>query len=552
MMKSVLQVDLIKSQIDYAVRHLMSEINRDASAPAFGCFDRRYWAWKLVDFPEATFQRNVFPLAWYWNRHTTDPVIEREGLRQAIIAGLLYTFQIQHKDGSFDQAFPHEHSYGATAFILQPLLLTYQIMSAELSASDRAICQTGLQRAARFLTSHAETHDLISNHLAGAALALLHSGDFFHQSEFTTTGNKLIDFILKHQDPEGWFPEYGGADPGYQSLCLYYLSQASDYFHTDHTLHNALGKAVEFLACFIHPDGSFAGEYGSRRTSIYYPGGIALLACKNATAAAMTHRMLDSIAKGKTVTVQDVDMGNFAPLLQNLILAYKVVSESQLKLQKPLPCDAENLCMDFPNAGISVRANKRYYAIIGVSNGGVVKVFERNTGKTLFNDAGYWGILTNQRKVSTQFTILGRPSQRSDSEIYFEAPFYEVLASIPNPFQFVILRILNITVMRSIVVGNLIKKLLVQLLIKGQRKIALRLLRRICFSEESIEIEDSIIADSRLKLQQLSCGSPFVSIHMASARYYPSVYEAGEDSKNVVEVASLNQGGTVMNRIVIQ
>ena len=46
-------------------RHLLSEINRDPSSNLRGCFDRRFWAWKLVDFPDATFQRNLAPLAWY-------------------------------------------------------------------------------------------------------------------------------------------------------------------------------------------------------------------------------------------------------------------------------------------------------------------------------------------------------------------------------------------------------------------------------------------------------------------------------------------------------
>ena len=33
----------------------------------------------------------------------------------------------------------------------------------------------------------------------------------------------LLDRILNNQSQEGWFMEYEGADPGYQTLCLHYL-----------------------------------------------------------------------------------------------------------------------------------------------------------------------------------------------------------------------------------------------------------------------------------------------------------------------------------------
>ena len=36
---------------------------------------------------------------------------------------------------------------------------------------------------------------------------------------------------------------------------------------------------------FLHPDGSFAGEYGSRGTSHFYPHGMELLAAVSAEAA---------------------------------------------------------------------------------------------------------------------------------------------------------------------------------------------------------------------------------------------------------------------------
>src|SRR5512133_780835 len=116
----------VEQQVIIALRRLLSEQNRDSCAPAYGCFDRRFWAWKLVDFPEATFQRNVYPLAWNLQKPSNKHVFDQTAIQVAVVSGLKYSFQIQHRDGSFDQAFPNGYSYGANAFLIQPLLESYK------------------------------------------------------------------------------------------------------------------------------------------------------------------------------------------------------------------------------------------------------------------------------------------------------------------------------------------------------------------------------------------------------------------------------------------
>ena len=84
---------------------------------------------------------------------------------------------------------------------------------------------TGLHKAADFLARSSEQHSLISNHLAGAALGLFKAGELFQENRYSDKGQSLLNLILKNQSSEGWFPEYGGADPGYQTLCMHYLAQ---------------------------------------------------------------------------------------------------------------------------------------------------------------------------------------------------------------------------------------------------------------------------------------------------------------------------------------
>ena len=152
-------------------------------------------------------------------------------------------------------------------------------------------------RAADFLIRSSEQHSLISNHLAGAALGLFKAGELFQEKRYSDHGQFLLNSILTNQSTEGWFPEYGGADPGYQTLCMHYLAQIY-IIKPSPELKLALGKSLGFLKYFAHPDGTFGGEYGSRRTEIYYPGGIALLASEFPDAASLNRYMLSSIEAG--------------------------------------------------------------------------------------------------------------------------------------------------------------------------------------------------------------------------------------------------------------
>jgi hypothetical protein len=509
----------LKQQVNIACRRLLSEQNRDPYTPTFGCFDRRYWAWKLVDYPEATFQRNVYPLAW-WLRHTDeDRSRQAEVLTEAVEAGLHFAVQIQHKDGSFDQAFPHEHSFGATAFLLHPLLKAYQIIRDGVSLSSGESIESSLRRAANFLCRHDEIHGHIANHLAGSVLSLLETADFFHESRYKQRAMELLKRVLACQSSEGWFLEYEGADPGYQTLCLYYLAQVYQR-NPSRALEQALERAIEFIAYFVHPDGTFAGEYGSRRTALFYPGGLALLSQRFPTALSITRAMYRSICAGHTVTLHDIDMGNLAPLLSNYICALEVDKVEEGATTLSLPWEQPKVRQDFSQAGMYVRGTEHYYAVLGVSNGGVLKVFDKQQQRVMWDDGGYIGQLSNDRLVTTQMTVLDTPCTIGKDEIVLTSDFYSVLHSLPTPLRFVLLRLLNLTLMRNLWLGNLVKKGLVKLLIGGKRRFDMQLWRQVRFETNQVIVEDLLSKSSRLKVRWLDFGRKFIGIHMASTRYF--------------------------------
>lgn len=541
-------ISTVRSQVFAACRRLLNEQTRDVYMPSFGCFDRRYWGWKLVDYPEATFQRAVYPLAWLLKQ--ADNPFPPELLEQAILAGLLFSVRIQHQDGSFDQAFPNEHSFGATAFLLHPLLIAFETIRANCSTEQQNEIKRCLRRAADFLSNYEERHGHIANHLAGGALSLLVASRFFEEPKYAARAAEIVADILKHGSSEGWFLEYEGADPGYQTLCMYYLAQVDAVDSSIAGLSNALDQTVSFLQWFVHPDGTFAGEYGSRRTAVYYAGGVALLAHRSPVAHRMTQLMLLSIAQQTTLDASSVDIGNLVPLTSSLlpVLDHPISMESS---STKLPFEQSEVQVDFPIAGLHIRGTQNYYAIFSTKSGGVLKVFDRRSNRIIWNDGGYVGQLPNGALVTSQATAEPLAVVMSTVNIELQIPFYYMTHISNTPAKAVLMRLLNLTFMQNIRLGNFVKRLLVKLLITGRQPFPLNLTRTVHFNVDRVLVTDRLIPDEPLRLKSLRCGIPFVSIHMASARYLDASATIDERNAHPVDTSILAQGHTVESSYIV-
>jgi hypothetical protein len=541
----------IRQQIERSIQHLLCEQNRDPFSKTYGCFDRRFWAWKITDYPESTFQRNVYPLAWLL-KHTNQQRKEIiDVLIEAITAGLKYATQIQHKNGSFDQAFPYEHSFGATAFLLESLLKSYQIIQNKCSFPLKKQFERCLRLSADFLCHHNETHGFISNHQASAVLSLLTSAAFFNDMKYERRAIELLNTILTNQSKEGWFLEYNGADPGYQTLSIHYLAQVYKR-KPEAKLKSAIQKALSFLSWFVHPDGTFGGEYGSRRTAIYYPGGIALLSSEFPTAGSICRFMIKSIIENRTVTLDQIDMGNLAPLLSSYLLLLDTYPSDQLQNVPLLPFEKESVNQNFPDGGFYIRGTHQYYAIVGVSNGGVLKIFDKKRKVIMRNDCGYFGQTKKGAYITTQITDRSCSCQIKSNKIEIYTPFYEVSQIIPTASLFIVLRLLNLTIMRNIKLGNYVKRLLVKVLMKEKQIAPLVLTRKLRFDNDKVFVHDILQLKKSLCLSWLKFGQSFVAIHMSSGRYFENFLTARKSlSSQQVDVEGLRMRGKIEIKVSI-
>ena len=93
----------------------------------------------------------------------------------------------------------------------------------------------------------------VSNHQGFFALGWHGAGELLGETELKSRAAATIDSIIEHQSPDGWYAEYGGPDPGYESLGISYLATYLAETGGGHRrLTESLTRSVEFFSnCVI-------------------------------------------------------------------------------------------------------------------------------------------------------------------------------------------------------------------------------------------------------------------------------------------------------------
>ncbi len=513
-----------KEVLKESISRLLSLYNLDANAPTYGYGDRINWGWKVSDFANGTLQGGVHSLA----------IIIKLGLfpnenflLMIIDSAIRAISRIRRKNGSMEEAYPYESSFCVTALVAFDVLSAIKLLGDKLSDDRRQDYLEIIRPLIGFITKNDEEHAIISNHLATGAAAIARWN--LLSGEQNPRSTELLDVIYRHQSEEGWYQEYEGADPGYQTLATYYLAAVYEDTQDDRLL-KSLERSAAFLKYFIHPGGTIGGLYGSRNTEVLYPGGIVALSDKIADFAIMAKAIHQSIVDGRHIYPGQIDIGNFVPLLNAYAYAaWKFESRQDAINQADpvIPAQTE-FRKNWPGAGIYAVAMPNYYALVNYKKGGTMKVFDKNTGTLDLEDGGIFCTMNNGRKCSTQ-----QYDERIDFEQEaFTTTFYVINESLPSPVTTIILRLLGITVFRSLWLGNVFKKLIVRRLMTGKRKAGGSVQRKFQFNDDRILVTEEIHPPSNAS--KAGHMGKVKAIHMASSGYYlPQMAEQPDQSKYV-------------------
>ena len=369
----------VRLALPYAQRALHL-LDQNPYSPTYGCFDRNYWHYRTMDFPCGMSQQMALLLALvYRHDFPGNPYHKVERIRELAVAASSFAVKSAHSDGSCDDYFPFERALGGLVFSLYALTETYRILE-----NDDEKTLSFLLKRTHLLQNQNESGKL-ANHQALAALAALDIHLLTGDATAQQIAEDRIELTLSWQHPEeGWFQEYEGADPGYQTCTIDFLAKYRNKTikHKGKRipeLDKALLKAIDFSSLFMHPDGSYGGEYGSRNTSHFFPHGFELLATFSEKASRITNAFLCGVDKGKAYRNDDDRM---APLPANSYLQAWLDRHSGNPTDSPDTLEPETIHLK--DCGLLVLRSEgehgsktKRHLVANLHKGGVVKIYDQ-------------------------------------------------------------------------------------------------------------------------------------------------------------------------------
>ncbi|MGH7696493.1 MAG: hypothetical protein ACRENH_16015, partial [Gemmatimonadaceae bacterium] len=486
-------------------------------------------------------QMGMYPLALLWrNPFAGNAYRGNARLREWIIGAVEHTLGRQKPNGAFEAFAPNDFDPGPTLGICYALSKVVDLLNEGMDTELRARVTSAVRRGAEFGLQYEQSHGFASNHWGLFACAYLHAATLTSDSRYRVRAQEIVARILRLQSEDGWYNEYGGADPGYESLGISYLAHYWAATH-DSSVLESLRRSIDFYAHCVHPDGSVGGVYGSRHTSLYFPAGFELLANMVPSAAAISRFMRQRLTRGNVVTPATTDAHNLIPLVASYLEAEDAVTEQAPS--EALPCERTAYVKHFTGSGIGAVATTRYYAVINSRKGGVCRVFDRDREILSYEDAGYI-VQAGKRRWISQTLGFGQATDVGERSLTLETRFSEFHQLLPTPANYLVLRILALTLFRSAAIGAWIRDRVVRRLIAAARPGPLTLRRRIAFAPDAITISDELYLLRKGRIDALALMRAHTGIHAGSAKYYHQSDEqaAVDGDWNVVAAALTGTG----------
>jgi hypothetical protein len=496
--------DLFAEKALGEIPKILTLLDRNRHSPTYGCFDRNYWHYRIIDFPCGMAQEFVLPLALAF--HTDLPgnrFFQSPAIREWVEAGILYAARSAHPDGSTDDYFPFERAGGAAAFSLLACLDAYRLLGL-----DNAEARRFFEKRADWLANHHESGRL-TNHQALIALCLALAAEVCGTSRWQKAMEERIERVLAWQDAEGWFQEYEGCDPGYHTLTISVLGRLHA-IHPSPEIENALRRAVDFAAHFVHPDGSFGGEYGSRNTYNFFPHGFELVGRWYPPALAVNDRFLGGLAENREPCYSDDHIVGHHTW--NYLLAWRDFTDDR----PPTPPLADGRHW-FANAGLLVDRRAGMALFAALNKGGVFKLF---AGGRLVASDTHVSVQTSGDKPrnAVGHLIDAYEIEVGAVEITVAGTLGWAKQKRMGTRDLLVLRVFMATVGRFF--PNLVRRILQRLLVTGKKAAPFAFRRRLTWKDGAWSVEDRLSAESWAGVQAVGIGCDQTSISVVMSRTF--------------------------------
>ena len=494
--------------------------DRNPHSPTYGCFDRNYWQYKIIDFPSGMSQEFVWPLALAFSLGCPgNPYFQEPKLKTWAAAGIHYAAKSAHPDGSCDDYFPFERAGGAAAFSLLAFIETYELLGLD----DPALLKFMGVRA-DWLAHHEESGRL-TNHQALIVLALERLGQLTGDHRWDSARAKRLETVLSWQDSEGWFQEYEGCDPGYHTLtvsCLARIYQMGlERGNADPRVKEALIRAVDLAALFVHPDGSFGGEYTSRNTYNFFPHGFELVGRWYPPALNINDQIAAGLLGDRGACYADDHIVGHH--VWNYLLTWQDFAGDRPPAPDPKPGRTW-----LPNARLLV--DKRWSTvedepelvtlILALNKGGVYKIFR---GDRLVTSDTQFSLLVEDQKSGKLKNAVGHLVDDYDITVDEDSIGIQGKLGWAKQTQMTTPKLIILRVVMSVFgrfFPNLIRSLLQKILIVGKQESPFRFARQFRWDNDQWCISDDLQGGDWRSVKAIELGVDGTSIYVVMSRTF--------------------------------
>ncbi|MEM8542509.1 MAG: hypothetical protein AAGF66_00765 [Cyanobacteria bacterium P01_H01_bin.119] len=479
--------------------------DRNPHSPTYGCFDRNFWQYKIIDFPSGMSQEFVWPLALAYETNLPDnPFYQEPILREWVQAGILYAARSAHRDGSCDDYFPFERASGAAAFSLLACLESYRAL-----ALNHPEALKFFELRADWLAHHLESGRL-TNHQALIALCMELTGRLLNTDKWDQAIGDRINLVFDWQDTEGWFQEYEGCDPGYHTLTLSCLARLYELRPSDR-LREAITQGVILASHFVHPDGSYGGEYTSRNTYNFFPHGFELIGKWMPEALSINDRFLTGLQTGLGACYADDHIVGHHTW--NYLLAWRDFVSDRPPTKPPTPGR-----IWLKNARILIEQRDDTKLYLGLNKGGAFKFFRGD--RLILSDTQFSLQVRQGRKLKNAVGHLVGPYdiQLTDREIVIRGALGWAKQKQMTPTNLMILRVVMLTLGRFF--PNLIRKALQKVLITGKKPAPFKFERRFTWQDGTWHVADRLTAEGWDAVASAGIGVDQTSIYVVMSRTF--------------------------------
>jgi len=407
-------------------------------------------------------------------------------------------------NGSCDDYFPYERAAGAAAFSLLACIESYKLMSFRHPEMLEFFA-----KRADWLAKHQESGRL-TNHQALIVLCLKLLGDLIKTDRWNTYQSERLDQVLAWQNPEGWFVEYEGCDPGYHTLTISCLAKVYE-LQPSERLKRAISSGVKLAAEFIHPDGSYGGEYTSRNTYNFFPHGFELVGKWLPEALNINDRFLKGLASNLGACyADDRIVGHHT---WNYLLAWK----DFIPARPPLQLRTQGRFY-LEQGGILIDRRGSTELYLALNKGGVFKLFHDQ--KLIASDTQFSLLVQEGKKLKNAVAHLVGNYDISieDNEVSIKGNLGWAKQKQMNSVNLIILRLVMLTLGRFF--PNLIRQILQKILITGKTDAPFNFNRRLSWQSGHWQVTDQLTADTWEKVMEADIGCDRTSIYVVMSRTF--------------------------------